>query len=344
MCRSSRRSAPRGAASCPTRGSTHTANDKRSRAVVRLHVVPLPSLQLKSFGTEGSDRNVSGTRWAPGTPVLASADADIVLSSSNNIHFHVHSQLLRHASGWFKTLLSLPGPSTPQTEPDVIRMDEPTLTLEALLCIASGMEVPALRPIDFYEDVLLAAEKYEMPGPISIVRIALSSNLLDAPPLRVYAIATRRGWNDEATAASARTLEMDLFDPELEAELTRIDASFLMKLLQLHHSRRQLLQKALDSTEVYKSTRIYKDSAKESLYVCPVCGVTAIRTDWLRLRYDLPSRPVIPSVSTLYRDPTMKEMSKATCSDCRKNVYDIISIVEQIVEILECLPKCVSLS
>lgn len=215
-------------------------------------------------------------------------------------------------------------------------MDEPAATFEALLCIASGMEVPALRPIDFCEDVLLAAEKYEMPGPISIVRIALSSSLLDAPPLRVYAIATRRGWNDEATAASARTLEMDLFDPELEAELTRIDASFLMKLLQLHHSRRQLLQKALDDTVICS-----KNSTKESRYACSACKITS-RTNWLSLRYNLLSRPVIPSASTLYRDPTMKEMSKATCSDCLKNVYDIISIVEQIVEILGCLPKCVS--
>lgn len=32
-------------------------------------------------------------------PSFASADADIVLSSNDDTHFRVHSQLLRHASG-----------------------------------------------------------------------------------------------------------------------------------------------------------------------------------------------------------------------------------------------------
>ncbi|OCH86908.1 hypothetical protein OBBRIDRAFT_796727 [Obba rivulosa] len=266
-------------------------------------------------------------------PSFTSADADIVLSSHDSVHFRIHSQLLRHISGWFRTLLSLPNNAPRIGAPDILQLDETANVLGALLCIASGMKIPSLRPVDFCEQILLAAEKYEMPGPISVLRIALTSSLLDAPPLRVYAIAGRRDWIVEAKAASARTLSLDLFDPALRSELCRIDAPYLMKLLQLHHDRKEALRKSLEDVGVFTAS---KGSAP-----CYSCTYQVDHIEWFRFKQKLLARRVVPS--DLLDDRDLETMSQAVCRGCNKLLYNSVTMMRNLTAALRGLPSNVEL-
>ncbi|EMD41807.1 hypothetical protein CERSUDRAFT_110370 [Gelatoporia subvermispora B] len=182
-------------------------------------------------------------------------NADMILSSKDDIHFRVRSQLLQDTSEWFRTLLSLPKNVPGANETDILRLDETGDVLAALLRMASGMEIPELSSIEFCEDILNAAEKYEMPGPISIIRLALSSSLLSTSPIRIYGIAASRNWVAEAKAASTRTLSIDLFHADNIPEISRLDSHILTKLLLLHHTRRQAFKAALDNASVFYASR-----------------------------------------------------------------------------------------
>ncbi|OBZ79909.1 hypothetical protein A0H81_00727 [Grifola frondosa] len=74
--------------------------------------------------------------------------------------------------------------------------------------------------------------------PIAIARVALMSPVVNASPIRVYGIACRMNWIPEAKLASTRTLMLDLFAPGWVAELDRVDAPHLTKLVALHRQRK----------------------------------------------------------------------------------------------------------
>ena len=55
----------------------------------------------------------------------------------------------------------------------IIHLDESADTVEALLRMISGVPIPSLTSYDAIEPILYAAEKYDMPGPLSIIRMVL---------------------------------------------------------------------------------------------------------------------------------------------------------------------------
>src|SRR6266851_6560510 len=140
---------------------------------------------------ESADRK--GPRFHP----LFSFDADVVLGSRDGVLFRVPSTTLKMTSAWFRTMFTLPqgsppssrsqsqrdtfantaatGPSTaaPAADTEIISLDEDARTLEPLLRMICGLEISTLDTWDAVEPVLYAAEKYEMPGPASIVRALL---------------------------------------------------------------------------------------------------------------------------------------------------------------------------
>jgi hypothetical protein len=101
-------------------------------------------------------------------PLFSSPEGDIILSASGgNTLFRVHSFTLKTTSGWFRTMFSLPQKTSP-TFADVIYLDEDAQTLDALLRMVCGQPVLRLETFDMVESILYAAEKYDMPGPVSI--------------------------------------------------------------------------------------------------------------------------------------------------------------------------------
>jgi len=127
----------------------------------------------------------------------------------------------------------------------VIYLDEDAEVLEPLLQMVCGLEVPSMTDCDLIEKILFVAEKYEMPGPISILRLLAFTQSISDHPLRLYSFACRYGWEKEAKLASNQTLKLDLFDPCHQETLQQLPSKALLDLLNLRHRRRELCVSSL---------------------------------------------------------------------------------------------------
>ncbi|OBZ79906.1 hypothetical protein A0H81_00722 [Grifola frondosa] len=259
-------------------------------------------------------------------PAFASPDADVQLCSKDNTTFCIHSHTLVAVSGWFRTMFTLPqdtaGVSANTIE--VIHVQEDADVLAGLLAIVSGTGCPDLKNIDYLESLLCAAEKYEMPLPIAIARVALMSPVVNASPIRVYGIACRMNWIPEAKLASTRTLVLDLFAPGWVAELDRVDAPHLTKLIALHRQRKERFIAALDSPTFFANHRPAK---------CFNCGRELVHHEWQSLKYrwakQMDKRPFGEHLSSEYMD--VEELAAVLGARCPiknvswRNCRDVLS-------------------
>lgn len=253
-------------------------------------------------------------------PLFSSMDGDVILGAKGGeILFRTHSFVLKTTSGWFRTMFSLPQKCEPATA-DVIYVDEDAHTLESLLRMAGGLSI--ITPTDYDEvDVLLyAAEKYDMPGPMSVIRaLVMTPPLLDNP-LRLYAVARRFGWEEEAQYASTETLTLDLHAEPHRAALQNLSTAALLDIFQLHRDRREGLRMRLDDPPFVGG----------GTAVCIACGSQIDYHTWRELKYkiilEMDVRPLGDTVvnSGLLDWPEAKACwdAKVICIDGQNFIYD----------------------
>ncbi|THH34119.1 hypothetical protein EUX98_g36 [Antrodiella citrinella] len=274
-------------------------------------------------------------------PDFSDEEADVVLSSQEGILFRIHSIILKMSSSWFRTLFTLPQSSkTEQTasamSQEVIPMSESADILEVLLSMACGKEIPIsrLQSIDFIEDLLAVAEKYDMPGPSSIIRLSVSLTHVRTHPIRVYALACRWGWTEVARTASSHTLHMDLLDKKWAGELRLVGSADLARLMLLHRRRRDYLRKELDSAE-----RFYANVVPGK---CTGCNGDISHFRWHALKYAwvavLEERPILVAEKDLLERAELLEVLDSKCPRCQKSLYNAESTLYNLRTILEQLP------
>lgn len=136
----------------------------------------------------------------------------------------------------------------------MVQMSEDKETLQLLLgfCIPISVhDTPRFSSLQEIQKVAEAALKFEMEGVLRYLRGELISlRFIESQPLRVFAIAYRYGWDEEARKAARYTLRHPIdtpFFPELEF----ISGATLHRLRDYHRlcgevaSSRALLQPAL---------------------------------------------------------------------------------------------------
>jgi hypothetical protein len=176
------------------------------------------------------------------------SDADFVLRSLEGTLYRIHSYTLRTTSGFFETMFTLPQPKNNPT--DVLDVYEEDFALECLLKMISGLTLPKWRSISDLTRVLTLAEKWDTPGPLSVMRSALTAQqFLQNHPLHCYSIATYFGWNEEAKIASTHTLTLDLHDSAHSPLMDEMSSKDLLLLLNLHRKRRDMFRELLNSPE-----------------------------------------------------------------------------------------------
>ncbi|KAF8523739.1 hypothetical protein BU17DRAFT_63673 [Hysterangium stoloniferum] len=174
-------------------------------------------------------------------PDFCSSNSDVVIVSCEGVKFGTHSFVLKSASGIFRATLSLPQTGGASANNQVITLSEDARTINAILRMISGMEIPPLDNFSDLEKVLLAAKKWEMPGPPSIIhRMVIPPVLLD-DPVRFYALACRTGWNDAIAVAAAHTLDVDLQHEETLPILRKMESNDVLKLIDLRTRRRDAI-------------------------------------------------------------------------------------------------------
>ncbi|KAI0633329.1 hypothetical protein C8Q77DRAFT_1114350 [Trametes polyzona] len=273
-------------------------------------------------------------------PLFSSPDGDIVLGSKDRVLFRVHSFTLKTTSGWFRAMYSLPQRSatTLDLPPETIYVDEDNATLEGLLRMVCGLPIPRLDSYDVIEPILHAAEKYDMPGPMSIVRALVMTPPLLSDPLRLYAIACRYGWQDEAMMASRYTLTLNLHAPEHRGTLQKLGTDALLNLFQLHRTRRETLRRRLDDPP------FVNDGGDTS---CSNCGSLVDYHTWRELKYviimEMDARPLGDTVCSpgLLEWPAARACWSAKCINCDRVLYDKTLTMRVIRECIDQLPTTI---
>lgn len=141
-----------------------------------------------------------------------------------------------------------------------------------MLRAITSKEIFPLKTFELLEAFIKAAEKYDMPGPLSVARFMVVGNPFIREPVRVYAIACRQGWRNEAAQASSQTFSLNIMNPEVTRHFAGMDGQDIAKLLNLHWRRRDVI---LDR---------FKRLSTEYNFACSNCGNTSYGDVWVRLR------------------------------------------------------------
>jgi hypothetical protein len=186
--------------------------------------------------------------------------ASIILKSADGTCFCVPVITLRSTSGFFRDMVTLPQNDN-SSAAEEITVNEPEKVLDPLLRMISGFPIQKWQDLEGIEAVLRAAEKYDMPGPITIIRSAITSPFVLEHPLWLYAIATQFDWEEEAKLASNLSLRLSIHDDSYDGILERMSSRALRKLYTLHRTRSKQFEALLDGAS-------FSDWNKTSCFLC----------------------------------------------------------------------------
>jgi len=165
------------------------------------------------------------------------------LRSSDNIDFRVFRLFLSLASPFFETLFDIPQPVEENGDQEikdglaVITVTEDSKTLDALLRFCYPCTLVDDPDIEVFKDaidVLEAARKYSLDAIEKKARQAIANpKILEADPLRCFAIAHRGLLREETLLAAKCTLTQPLIPPWFQ-EIELITATDLLSLLTYH--------------------------------------------------------------------------------------------------------------
>ena len=279
-------------------------------------------------------------------PAFDSPDADVVLVSKDLTQFRVHSFTLKTTSGWFRSLFSLPQPSPPSSGdstpkapiPETIHLDEDSQTLEVVLRMICGLPITPITSYDMVDAILYASEKYDMPGPASLMRIAVLTPPLADQPLRLYASASRFDWTEEAKMASERTLALDPWSGENWEMLNKVDGRAALALLKLHRLRREGIRRRLEE---------HPFVCENTAALCARCRKQTDHYTWRELKYkiimEMDARPLGDTVLKIGLEewPEAKACWDSRCQNatCACVIYDKTETIRLIRDCIDSLPK-----
>ncbi|KAF8193899.1 hypothetical protein K438DRAFT_1919183 [Mycena galopus ATCC 62051] len=277
----------------------------------------------------------SSTTIAAYHPLFNDPAADTVLRSTEGTLFRVPAFVLRRTTDYFAATL----PATADAEQ--IPLDEPAALLAQVLSILCGFPPPDGAALDFdtAEAILGLAERWDAPGAAARVRDAITGPVFLAEPLRLYVVAVRAGWADEARVASRGTLVLGLYDEVHTELLRRLPTRDLMALLGLHRRRRDTLDSLL-RTDV---------NAAAVSGACGACGLQGDNYLWreyrARIFTEMDTRAlgdtVIGSAVDEWREALACWSAKCKGAECGKAIYDRDAILPQIKACIDRLPDTV---
>jgi hypothetical protein len=279
-------------------------------------------------------------------PHFDQQDADTVLSSSEGTLYRVPSYVLRSTSGLFRTILSLPQPRSQNSEvhnvEEVIAADEKGNIVERVLRLMCGLETPKWESFDQLEGAITLADKWDAPGPLSIIRSAITAPSFLADPLRLYVLATHCGWQEEAKIASTHTLMLSLYDDIHQGQLQRLAAKDLMALFHFHRRRRDEFKVFVDSEEPF-------NAGNGAQCFCPGCGEEMDNHTWRELKSkmfaEMDRRPLGDTLIGLDMEEWPESIScwNAKCrkEGCGRLYYNKLATLRDIKERIDRLPTTI---
>jgi hypothetical protein len=205
-------------------------------------------------------------------------DGDIILRTPTR-DFRVHKLVLSLASPIFRDMFSIPQPTPVVRGADigVVDVTDPPEALDLILRFIYPLPPPNVDSLDLLVEGLVVADKYDIDGARAELRLRLAK-FMKENPLRVYAIASRFGFEEEAEAASSLTTGTYL--PalvDLPDELKNITATAYHRLVRLHEKYRDEVEDAIDGVlfepgcSDCKLTKVLAESRMRTKLVRIIC-------------------------------------------------------------------------
>jgi len=166
-------------------------------------------------------------------------DTDAILRFSDGKELRVHRLILILSSPVFRGMFSLPQPADMPSEIPSVDVPEPSDILQPFIQYLYPRSPPRISDISVWEALYAIADKYAAEVVTDLLRDMLIPRFLETSPLRVYALASRWGLEEEAKIASTRTLTLDISKdfPREDAEL--MGGVACQRLSLLHLNRRE---------------------------------------------------------------------------------------------------------
>jgi hypothetical protein len=175
-------------------------------------------------------------------------DGDIILRAQGfpNRDFRVHKLVLSLASPVFRDMFGIPQPMNRGADIEVVDVTDPPQALDIVLRLIYPFSPPNVDSLDLLVEGLIITDKYNIEGARARLRVRLT-NFINEAPLRVYAVASRFGFDEEAEAASSLTTASYLPAlTDLPEDLKYIPVPAYHKLIVLHAKHRDFIEDAVD--------------------------------------------------------------------------------------------------
>ena len=243
-------------------------------------------------------------------------DTDTILRSSDGKEFRVHKVILSLASPVFQGMFGLPQPPEPPSQIPTIDVPESSDILAPFLQLLYPRSPPKVQDIATWATLYATAEKYSAEMVMETLRDMLIPRFLDTSPVRVYALASHWGFEEEAKIASRRILTIDILKdfPQDDAEL--MGGVACQKLYHLHVTRCEAAQALIINHPLPSSSDLSCccDPPDYSNLISDLCKRVA-RRPWLTAEelYD-----------SVYEYNYPKKCSN-DCRDSNKNVHAYLS-------------------
>ena len=256
-------------------------------------------------------------------------DADIILRSSDGKDFRVHRLILSLASPVFQGMFALPRFADTPPETPSVDLPDPSEVLEPFIQYLYPRSPPNITDIPMWEGLYTIAEKYHTEAVTGPLRDMLIPRFLETAPLRVYALASRWGFEEEAKIASRRTLTVDILKdfPRRDAEL--MGGAACQRLYLLHFNRRE-------------AARALVENHPPPVKLDPTCGCSPLNGE--RLLPGLGQR--VSTMPWLTAEVLCEEFAKGDCPrrcgpNCRHAIRYLHEYFTSLLQAISDLPQTI---
>ena len=195
---------------------------------------------------------IKSTATVPTSTVFCADDADVVIRAAGLLDFRAHKSILSLASPVFKEMFTIPQPptDTPGILPHADVQDSP-VTWANLLGIIYPMQNPVIDDLGDLESLLLAAQKYQMQSTIDVYKKGLEDReFIRGDPLRLYAIACRWGFRDQAKYVARNAELLTVTKRSNAGDLTGLTVSCYHSLVSFLAERDSEWHEILDASPI----------------------------------------------------------------------------------------------
>ncbi|KAI8982747.1 hypothetical protein BD414DRAFT_83050 [Trametes punicea] len=259
---------------------------------------------------------------------------DKLMCSAKSVDFRVHRCVLSAASPLFEGMLSLPQPATEDDQViPIIPLSESSTVLETVLRLIYPMAEPVIQSLDDIAPALEMSRKYDLSVPLDRLRRRLvAPDFLESSPLRVYGIATRFEFMEEARIASRAMLHTSLSDQIPHEDLKHITAYDYHRLIVLRE------QRARSAVELLRPPRELK---------CMQCnGRWPKIEDAPRWWSDYRERAVEelrlrPTSAVIFSLPFLQRSAQSGCTGCAASILSSSWFFDQLKRKIDDLPATI---